>query len=44
MALDYVWDYDIDEQHFQEILAGRRTPGTFGPGLGCPAFVGIRVL
>ena len=23
----YVWDYDIDETQFREILAGRRTAG-----------------
>jgi hypothetical protein len=27
MPLPYVWDYDLDEAQFQEILAGRRTLG-----------------
>jgi hypothetical protein len=27
MPLPYVWDYDLDENQFQEILAGRRVFG-----------------
>jgi hypothetical protein len=27
MTLAYVWDYDLDEAQFQEILAGRRVLG-----------------
>lgn len=25
--LDYVWDYDLDQSQFREILEGRRTQG-----------------
>jgi len=27
MTLAYMWDYDLDEDQFQEILAGRRVLG-----------------
>ena len=42
--LPYVWDYDLDQQQFQEILDGRLKKRTAESGLGCTSLAGIRSL